>query len=666
MPVETVLDQPWTRKHDLPGSPLITAAPKTQYPTLLEDLIDICRTRAPDERLRAAGSHWALSDAAISDHTFIETHDPLNVQKAMGRTLYEVIPGCMKQERLDSMGGADGQESLIHIQAGKRIYQLYAELDTPDDLSSEITLAGYLNQKYGNRSYAGPWAFGTLGAAGGQTVVGALNTGTHGGDFTLPPIADSVVALHLVADGGKHYWIESIADPQLTDDDKLNSLYGSENFEIIRTPDDDVFNAIVVSVGRFGIIYSVVLRVVPQYCMHERRRLHVWQDIKHQIKDRQGPLYTEPAVPAAQCRFLQIAVCLTPHENFQKNLVGITKRWNLAPPLPLTPAGRAERVGDIVEQYNDRIQGPLFQYAGASHSYNSDSGSPGFMDRACMDASFLRGVLQAVIDEIESFVSSHGAVVGAVIGAVAVVGGVGLAALIPALLPILHILKEFLDQFNLHDRLAQQAEQIKNKLLDPHEPDPLKRAAGMFVWQLIAYLIFQSQQGDKDYAAISYAVMDEHDYLDSSCDVNVDSVEVFFDAVDFRLIAFVDALLAYEMMQEFRGLAFLGYASLRFTQSTRATIGMQKYPVTCSVEVACLKGVSGSQELIDYAVQLALNPNIGGVLHWGQRNDSTAADVERLYGDSIKAWRRALSRITDNGRLDGFSSAFTRRTGLEP
>jgi hypothetical protein len=113
MPVETVLDQPWTRKHDLPGSPLITAAPKTQYPTLLEDLIDICRTRAPDERLRAAGSHWALSDAAISDHTFIETHDPLNVQKAMGRTLYEVIPGCMKQERLDSMGGG-GWSGVAH------------------------------------------------------------------------------------------------------------------------------------------------------------------------------------------------------------------------------------------------------------------------------------------------------------------------------------------------------------------------------------------------------------------------------------------------------------------------------------------------------------------------------------------------------------------------
>jgi hypothetical protein len=39
-------------------------------------------------------------------------------------------------------------------------------------------------------------------------VVGALSTGTHGGDFDRPPLADAVVALHLVADGGKHYWIE--------------------------------------------------------------------------------------------------------------------------------------------------------------------------------------------------------------------------------------------------------------------------------------------------------------------------------------------------------------------------------------------------------------------------------------------------------------------------
>ena len=123
-----------------------------------------------------------------------------------------------------------------------------------------------------------------------------LSTGTHGGDFTLPPIADAVVAIHLVADGGKHYWIEApdhdFYFPQLTDDDKLRNLYGREelggrdNFVVIR--DTAVFNAVLVSVGRFGVIYSVVLRAVPQYALHERRRLHVWQDIKGQIRDRKG------------------------------------------------------------------------------------------------------------------------------------------------------------------------------------------------------------------------------------------------------------------------------------------------------------------------------------------------------------------------------------------
>jgi len=40
-----------------------------------------------------------------------------------------------------------------------------------------------------------------LGGVDGQTVFGELTTGTHGGDFAQPPIADSVAALHLVADG---------------------------------------------------------------------------------------------------------------------------------------------------------------------------------------------------------------------------------------------------------------------------------------------------------------------------------------------------------------------------------------------------------------------------------------------------------------------------------
>lgn len=698
MPIDHVLNSPWTRKHDDPRFNLIPRAPKTVYPRTLAELISLCKNRPPGERYKAAGSHWALSQAAISDHTFIETHDPRNVHQAMGRTLDKVIPGCMHSDVLNTMGtdlSPESRGSLIHVEAGKRIYQLYSELDTPDNLESEETLAGYFKKKFSNPSYARSWALETLGNAGGQTVAGAFSTGTHGGDFTLPPISDSVLAIHLVADGGKHYWIEAIDEryfPQLTDDDKLYALYGTDelggqdNFKIIR--DNVLFDAVLVSAGRFGVIYSVVLRAVPQYSMYERRRLHVWQDIKHQIKELDGPLYTDTApnpafIPSTavvgEQRGLQIAVSLTPHANFQRNLVGVTKRWQLALPTPPdAPAGRAERVGTILNEFDERIQAPLFALAGANHPFSPDPANPqrgadpSVIERACADASFLKGVINVAIEEIEDFVNSNGAVAGAGIAAVAVIGGIGLAALIPALFAVLLILRELLDLFDDDTRFGETMEGIKNELLDPDEPDPVARAAGLFAWQLIFLLAFREQQSERDYEAVSYAVMDQKDYLNISCEVNVDSVEIFFDAEDDRLIAFVDELIAFETTQELAGRAFVGYAALRFMGRSRALLGMQKHFITCSVEVACLRDVSGSQELIDFAVELALNPNFGGVLHWGQRNDSTATDIERLFGDSnsptngdLGAWRDGLSLLTDGGTRDGFSSEFTRRTGLE-
>lgn len=682
MAIDYDLQSPWTRKHDDPRFNLIPKAPKIVYPKSLVELITLCRERPAGQHFKAAGSHWALSPVAISDHTFIETHDPRKIHQAMGKTLDVVIPGCMNENYLKALGeNLAPTETLIHVEAGKLIYQLYAELDTPADLTNKSTLAGLINNRFNNGSYGGSWAFETLGGAGGQTVVGAFNTGTHGGDFTLPPIADSVLALHLVADGGKQYWIEPspphlFVDIPFVDFNKLKELYDKPEFagfEIIR--DSAIFNAVLVSVGRFGIIYSVVLRAVSQYMLHEQRRLSVWQDAKDQIKNLRGPLYTDPALGASQAHFLQVAVCLTPHQNFQRNRAGITKRWRTD--LSADPQGRKERVGAIGE-FDMRIQGPLFANAGRSHGYSPDpdnpghAADPGLLEQACANASFLTGILIAVIDEIEAFVASNGAVIGVGMAGVAVAGGVGLAMLFPVFLAFLIILKKILDELDGDDRFGEFMEGVKNELLDPDEKDPLKRAAGLFIWQLIVYKAFESQQKEHDFNAISYAMMDRKDYLNISCEVNVESVEVFFDAVDDRLIAFVDALIAYEIMQEFKGLATAGYASLRFMGPSRALLGMQKHQVTCSVEVACLKDVSGGQELVNYAVTLARKPNINGLLHWGQRNDYTMADVEHRYGDSVGAplgdlgaWRQALSHITDNGRRDGFSSDFTRRTGLE-
>lgn len=368
---------PWARKHDLPGVALVPSAPRVIYPTSLEDVIALCKTRAPDERLRAAGSHWALSRAAVSDNVFVETHDPNNVLPAMGRTLYDVVPGCLSEPFIKRLAGShpapyDEEQALenvglypMHMETGKRVYQAYAEMDFGDDGNPQ-SLACLLRDKHGNGSYLGPWAFRTLGGAGGQTVFGALTTGTHGGDFRQPPIADSVLAMHLVADGGKHYWIERSVSRrwiQMTDDDKLRALYGdvrfggTGNFEIRR--DDDLFNALLISAGRFGIVYSFVVGAVRQYSLHEERRLHKWQDIKALIADPTSELYvlpaSHPASLTAQQKFLQIAVCLTTHDNFTRNLAGVTKRWNVpmaARPGTSIPIGRDERRGDLVDSSN--------------------------------------------------------------------------------------------------------------------------------------------------------------------------------------------------------------------------------------------------------------------------------------------------------------------------
>jgi hypothetical protein len=529
--------------------------------------------------------------------------------------------------------------------------------------------------------FAGPWGFETLGGAGGQTVVGAVNTGTHGGDFDRPPLADAVHAIHLVADGGRQFWIERVHSdlPQLFDDERLHDVYGpSPDFEIVREPDNALFNAVLVSAGRFGVIYSVVLRAVRQYSLWERRRLDRWQDVKSQITDVDGgTLFTEAAPEAggAPNRFLQVVVCLTPHQGFSRNLVGITRRWTI--PVDQAPEGRAQRVGPRLSP-PEEIEEPRYELVGNANPYSEDendpykSDSPDFLDRACSNGSFVKGALKEAERAIQKFVDSNGTVVTGGVAAVAVVGGVALLTLLAALALVILLIKELIEAVADDDRLGEHMEGIKNKLLDPDEPDPVMRAAGLFAWQVIAYEIFSLMQGPLKLGARSYAVMDRKNYLDQSCEVNVESTELFFDAVDDRLPTFIDALIAYEISQGLRGNAFLGYVSLRFTGPTQATLGMQCYNTTCSVEVAGLKDVSGSEDLVKYAARLGLNPGFGGIQHWGQLNTADRDDTQRIFGDPTQpgngplgAWREQLGRITEGGRFDAFSSEFTRRTGLE-
>lgn len=709
MAIPQSTNAPWTRKHDNPSAPLFSAVSEILYPQSLEDLIAICATTTG--QIRAAGSHWALSQAAVSDDVFIETHDYYNLFPAMGRTLYEVFPRCLSEQFVQSfnpagqhpLAGADFQKRYyFHIEAGKRIYQAYAEMDQGDTDTS--SLAHKIQKCFNDSSYVNTkWAFPTLGGAGGQTVVGAFSTGTHGGDADRPPLADAVVALHLVVDGGKHFWIErsAVGGVTMTDPDKLRALYGDpsrfggpgfspENFEVIY--DDKVLNACRVQVGRFGIIYSVVLEVVPQYGLYQAidnvtsvsNDLSTWEEVKinNAIIDPGSTWFRQYLPDGTPQRFLQIAILPVAIADGKAHMCSVTRRWTVSlSDLATPPQGRAERVGNVVNTFDPRLNAPRFQKAGVSIPYSpteNANASPDFLQIACADASFLAGIIDAVYTEVENFVNGAAPAVGSALATATALGDAALSGLILELIVILAILADFLKILEAdlsNDPDGQRLGQVLNTLAGSLLGDPDTRAAGMLVWAAISAEVFKSIQDVPPFWALSYAVMDTHDYTDLSCQVNVDSVEVFFDATDSNIIVFVDRLLQFVTDNEVQhGRTPAGYISLRYTGNTQATIGPhpQLSTLTCAIECSSLVDVAGGSDFVQYATQLALDPNINGVLHWGQRNTSQQSDIEARFGDTpsnptglLHDWRAVLSRLTDNGRLNRFSSAFTRQTGLE-
>jgi len=711
MPIPQMLFAPWTRKHDKPGFPQIPLAASVMFPQSLQDLIEICANRAPGQRLHAAGSHWALSPAAISDHTFIETHDPNNFFPAMGRTLYNVVPACLSDKFLTHLDAATSIPSLTeaptyfwHFESGKRIFQLYAELDE-GDAANPNSLAALMTSRFGNSRFNGSWAFSTLGGAGGQTVVGALSTGTHGGDFDRPPIADAVVALHIVADGGDHYWIErSNKDVPFTDEAKLHALFdgGPTKFHVIYN--DDVLRAARIQVGRFGAVYSAVIKVEPQYGLQSELKNTTWEAVRGDIANPNSPLFIQPlhvaSGPDIPQRFLQIAINPIPMNNGNSHIASITRHWRLplnsvppSPPAPLgfppvnwspfaNPAGRPERVGDRLTQpltaVDPLINAPRYAQAGVNIAFSPDeSGRRSFnlFDAACADANFMDGVVSGIYTEIDNFLSSNSVAIGGGLAAAIASGlGPGIIALAPWLLLLLPFLALFLNSLrNDGSTVGQALNNLRQGLLS--SSDPNQRAAGILIWRAIAAKVWESQNSEQTYAAISYAVMDAHNYTDISCAVNVRSTEVFFEATDPALIAFVDRLLQFEITQEFQsGFSVAGYISLRFCGQTDAAIGQEAFPRTVAVECSGLADEMGSTQFVDFAVALAQDPNIKGRLHWGQQNNSTQQQIEFRFGDApfssnptdgLRIWRETLSLLTKNGALDGFSSAFTRHAGLE-
>jgi len=185
--------------------------------------------------------------------------------------------------------------------------------------------------------------------------------------------------------------------------------------------------------------------------------------------------------------------------------------------------------------------------------------------------------------------------------------------------------------------IAQALIIVLEQFRDSLPPGPLGKTMGLIciwaaetdnmeIFRRIAEAALASDQRPRDYRAISYGVMDIHNYLDVGCSANGDSLEVFFDAASPNLVVFIERL--FQRMKELENgwltgtrLAFAGYVAVRFMSQSAALLAMQQFPRTCSLEIAGYLDVPGTVPFLTTIEQDAVE--LGATIHWGQRNDLT-------------------------------------------
>ena len=253
-------------------------------PDSLEELVSVITSAEQNgQAVRAVGSSWSNSEAAVSPGYVIETD-------ALANILTEITSDCLRP--------AAAGRKLVHVEGGIKLWQLNAILDSKN------------------------LALHTMGGSSGQSVAGVLSTSAHGMDIDRGPIPDMVRAIHLVGPGGVQHWIEPRDDP-ITDHDAVAAVLNlpSENVHY----DDDWFNSALVGVGNLGVVYSLIIEVDDQYDLRSQVDMLDWESAKTALKGGAGDPF--PGNRAVQ-------VVINPYIGTSTRSCYLTTRKTLSPTGP--------------------------------------------------------------------------------------------------------------------------------------------------------------------------------------------------------------------------------------------------------------------------------------------------------------------------------------------
>jgi len=616
---------------------LTFTAAKSFRPSTRGEIVEIIK-QAEDagQRVKWTGSLWSFMGNFACNAVEIESD-----------AITGVIPSTLIVDRL-TLADPSLAGNLVHVKGGTKVFNVNRILHGLAELPPGAT--GVHPGETDLQCSAGARALLTLGGSGGQSIAGVMATGSHGGDVHLPPIADAVMAIHLIGPGGQEWWIERpsglTAGTEAEVQRQLQTIAGSGPAAvemcngILVKKNDEFFRAVLVSVGRMGFVYSLVVKVRPAYKLQETRTGEVWESFRTNL----GAAHFAEFVKTL--RYLQILI--NPFRNGDgMHDVKVAKRVEVrCETLNAGPADSFDPMGFFCRQQDVRI--------------------------ALVILIPLLAVLVAAEAALVALMAAELAAAGALLAipfvgwalaagmfALAAATGVAIAALgvtIAALTALIAYLS-LAGSLTPGDLIAAIAN--------------FAYAFGLKeVMKALLVALFNSAYPLDVRTGIGWKIMDSYNYAGEDFCQKVDSMEIAFDTANAEggYLAFIDEVFAIFDDLFNHNIAVAEIMALRFTRNTAALIGMSKFATTCHIEIPLLKNFQGNAEFLARVQAAAIARN--GVPHWGQLMGSyTAADTGRLHGGDLRTWRRRLTDLIRGGAGAGrftFSNDFTMRYNLEP
>jgi FAD/FMN-containing dehydrogenase len=267
--------------------------------------------------LRAIGGGWSLSRAAVTNGRLIDTlalNWAFPVDATSIATAYTGDPAL-----------------LMYLQCGVSIREAN---DILFDMPTKLALK-------------------TSGASNGQTIAGAVATGTHGSRFRFGSMADYVVGIHLITGPDGAVWLERASHPVLSD-----GLIEKLGAQLIR--DDTLFNAALISFGSFGIIHGLMIEADPIYLLEvSRSRMKIDEKLKRVMRTLD---FAEIDLPDKSKEPFHFEVVINPHDTgkgaYVTSMYDRQYRSGYQPP-PVSPGGLGpgDDVLGVMGNISERLPG---------------------------------------------------------------------------------------------------------------------------------------------------------------------------------------------------------------------------------------------------------------------------------------------------------------------